>query len=123
MIERRASPSAQGSLKEWRGKDEDIFVCPVQIKNMFQQEESRSPPRPGALVNAYQKVVASTTILTVPGHLPSFVNVESTSIGVASPPSSRPELVLSCSSSFISSNSHGGEADCRGNVPEAAMID
>lgn len=46
----------------------------------------------GTLVNAYQNVVASTTILTVPGHLPSFVNVESTSIGIASPPSSRPEL-------------------------------
>lgn len=75
------------------------------------------------LVNAYQNVVASTTILTVPGHLPSFVNVESTSIGVVSPPSSRPELALSCSSSFISSNSHGGDADCRGNVPDAAMVD
>jgi hypothetical protein len=64
----------------------------------------------------YQKVVPSTTILTVPGNLPLRVNVSSISI-----PSSESYKLSSVTRSSVShsSSNHGGEPEER-NIPEAA---
>jgi hypothetical protein len=43
LTRRTHSPSAQSRLKEWRSKDEDIFVRPVRVLQSeirFQQDKS-----------------------------------------------------------------------------------
>lgn len=64
----------------------------------------------------HQKVVLSTTILTVPGNFPLRVNVSSISI-----PSSESYKLSSVTRSSVShsSSNHGGEPDER-NIPAAA---
>lgn len=69
----------------------------------------------------HQKVVDSTTILTVPGHRARFVNVSSISMATSSNSSVDANSSSETSAEAHSSNCHGGEPEER-NMPDAAAV-
>jgi uncharacterized membrane protein len=67
-------------------------------------------------LEAYQNVVLSTTILTVPGNLDCFVNASSTSMGSCGSVMLSSEIA----SSVSASRNHGGDPAEERNIPAAA---